>query len=286
MERNDTEKFSIDHKFRSSSFRMKDSHSHPYFELYYLISGQRKFFIDQKIYNIQARQLILIPPQTLHRTTFATPAPHERMVIMFGSGFLSPLADAYGKNFFQDVLANPQFTLPEDQRPILETLLTSLAGEQENPDLYSPRLIRSHIENLILLLVRLRQTSTASANLLSSSDCMVEQAAAFINRHFSLPITLKDAADAAGLSPSYFSRKFKETTGFGFKEYLNQIRLKKASQALLSTSSSITDIALACGFPDSNYFGDLFRKAVGVSPREFRKQAGKVEKKEAPGMTI
>lgn len=46
----------------------------------------------------------------------------------------------------------------------------------------------------------------------------------------------------------------------GFKEYLNYVRLKHAQTALLTTDSSITDIALEYGFNDSNYFKDLFKK--------------------------
>ena len=59
--------------------------------------------------------------------------------------------------------------------------------------------------------------------------------------------------------------------GMGFKEYLNYVRLKHAQTALLTTNSSITDIALEYGFNDSNYFKDLFKKVYGKSPREYRK---------------
>ena len=49
------------------------------------------------------------------------------------------------------------------------------------------------------------------------------------------------------------------------------MRLKHAQTALLTTDSSITDIALEYGFNDSNYFKDLFKKVYGKSPREYRK---------------
>ncbi|QNM04219.1 helix-turn-helix transcriptional regulator [Simiaoa sunii] len=51
----------------------------------------------------------------------------------------------------------------------------------------------------------------------------------------------------------------------------NYVRLKHAQTALLTTNSSITDIALEYGFNDSNYFKDLFKKVYGKSPREYRK---------------
>ena len=56
-----------------------------------------------------------------------------------------------------------------------------------------------------------------------------------------------------------------------FKEYLNYIRVQKASDMLRNTDLSVTGVAMACGFSDGNYFGDVFRRLTGVSPREYRK---------------
>ena len=75
---------------------------------------------------------------------------------------------------------------------------------------------------------------------------------------------------------SYFSRKFKLCTGFGYKEYLITVRIIEACRLLLNTDMSITQIAENCGFDDSNYFGDCFKKIKGMSPREYRKANGVV----------
>ena len=76
------------------------------------------------------------------------------------------------------------------------------------------------------------------------------------------------------LSPTYFSRKFRLITGQTFKEHVNYIRLRQATQMLLMTDNSITKIAMLCGFGSSNYFKDLFRASTGRSPREYRKHSG------------
>ena len=73
------------------------------------------------------------------------------------------------------------------------------------------------------------------------------------------------------MSPSYFSRKFKLCTGFGYKEYLITIRILESCNLLSTTNMPITEIAAKCGFEDSNYFGDSFKKINGISPREYRK---------------
>lgn len=99
----------------------------------------------------------------------------------------------------------------------------------------------------------------------------IQKAASYIYHHFREPLTLELVAERVHMSPAYFSRRFKKLTGFGYKEYLNYVRLKEASRMLLETELSVADIAQLCGFSDGNYFGDLFKKEKGISPREYRK---------------
>ncbi len=98
----------------------------------------------------------------------------------------------------------------------------------------------------------------------------------FLNNIFLIILTadnlsLEYVADKFNLSRSYLSKKFKTATGFGFKEYIINVRIQNACNLLLETNKSITDIAFECGFNDSNYFGDAFRKAKGISPHKYRK---------------
>lgn len=92
--------------------------------------------------------------------------------------------------------------------------------------------------------------------------------------YYQQPLTLEEVAGYCNLSPTYFSRKFRLITGQTFKEHVNYIRLRQATQMLLMTDNSITKIAMLCGFGSSNYFKDLFRASTGRSPREYRKHSG------------
>ena len=93
----------------------------------------------------------------------------------------------------------------------------------------------------------------------------------YIYEHYADNLSLEYVADKFNLSRSYLSKKFKTATGFGFKEYIINVRIQNACNLLLETNKSITDIAFECGFNDSNYFGDAFRKAKGISPHKYRK---------------
>ena len=71
------------------------------------------------------------------------------------------------------------------------------------------------------------------------------------------------------MSDSHFSRTFKEYTGIGVAQYIKLTRLRAAEKLLLNKTGSITDIALACGFNNSNYFICDFKKHYGITPLQF-----------------
>jgi AraC-like DNA-binding protein len=93
---------------------------------------------------------------------------------------------------------------------------------------------------------------------------------AFMERHYAEKLSLRDLARRAHLSPNHFIRTFRQYYGMTPARYLNDLRIERAGELLRGTERSVTDIALSCGFGDSNYFARAFRKAVGLSPRSYR----------------
>ena len=162
-------------------------------------------------------------------------------------------------------------SVPTVYQEYLHSLLTRMLTENSRFDQYSEHFERCYLEELLLLLMRHSVMNEKEPDLLNSRDADILLATKYIYNNFRKPLTLEDVSYVASLSPTYFSKKFKLITGMGFKEYLNYVRLKHAQTALLTTNSSITDIALEYGFNDSNYFKDLFKKVYGKSPREYRK---------------
>lgn len=256
---------------RSQAYRMPESHAHQAYELYYLLSGSQKFFIHHTVYSMQPGDLALISPGVLHRTNFSGSAAHERIVVIFQPDAIRRLTDAY-PDVLQFFLHSPVMSIPPKFQAEAKDLFLKLFREYEAKDAYSPFLLHGFLNELLLFLARRHADKAPAVDSGGFRDSAVGSAAYYISQHYSQPITLEDAARIANLSPTYFSRKFKQITGFGFKEYLNSIRIQKASLELLHTRDSITDIALRCGFGNSNYFGDIFFRETGMSPRTFRTQ--------------
>ena len=92
----------------------------------------------------------------------------------------------------------------------------------------------------------------------------------YINEHYAEPLTLEMMAGLVGMSPSSFSRFFRQHTDRTFTGYLIDIRLGQAARELVDTSQNISEICYQCGFNNLSNFNRIFKAKRGMSPREFR----------------
>ena len=253
---------------------MKTAHYHPYYEIYYLVSGTRKFFIDNTIYTVKKGDLIIIPTGAIHRVTYISNDTHERIVICFSDKFIEDFTPHLDPDAFNKCICNSQISIPHNRREYIENLLEKIEHENSGIDKYSSLMLKIHFEELLLFIMRYQENADSPEKNIEIEDEIISNAARYIFNNYASAITLNDMAERFNMSPSYFSRKFKHCTGIGFKEYLNTIRIREAASLLLSSDLSISEIAEKCGYEDSNYFGDCFKKIKGISPREYRKAAG------------
>lgn len=100
---------------------------------------------------------------------------------------------------------------------------------------------------------------------------IVRDAMNYISAHFSESVTLQDMAEHLHLNPSYFSRIFKRSSGFTFKEYLTKVRVEEAKRLLRNTDYPLLDIAIGVGFDNQSYFTSVFRRLTGLTPKQYRK---------------
>ena len=111
------------------------------------------------------------------------------------------------------------------------------------------------------------------ANAFSRYGEILRKARAYIEENYQRPeITLHDVAKHVALSNNHFCTVFSQEMGQTFIEYLTQLRMEKTKALLLSTDMRSPDIAVAVGYNDPHYFGYLFKKHAGMSPRDFRKE--------------
>lgn len=93
----------------------------------------------------------------------------------------------------------------------------------------------------------------------------------FMEAHLERSLDLATIAEAAGISPSHFARRFRATVGKAPHQYLIQIRIDRAKRLLSESDKGIAEIAFACGFASQEHLTRLFKRTCGLTPAGFRK---------------
>ena len=116
----------------------------------------------------------------------------------------------------------------------------------------------------------LSTSSFAEAEIADTGSRRVRKVREYLDKHYAEDIRLDDAAALVGMSPSAFSRFFKQQTDRNFVDYLIDVRLGHAARMLVDTTTGISEICYACGFNNLSNFNRCFKSRRGYTPRDFR----------------
>lgn len=114
--------------------------------------------------------------------------------------------------------------------------------------------------------------SRRSTDILAVDDVCVGRALAFIYQHFASQVRVRDVAQHSGTSLRRLQSRFKHELGLTIVQYINQLRMEQAKKLLSYTTGNIQQVATQSGFTDGKYFGKLFTRAFGQSPRQYRRR--------------
>lgn len=236
-------------------------HYHGLYEIYFLEEGNCTYIIDDKVYNVQSGDIVIIPDGVIHHTKYDD-INHSRILINCDMRYLpSSVQSSIAAGYY--LYRNP-FITDEVKR-----VFGKIESEYKLSDAHSDEIISCHTHSLFYILMR----NADSCLDIDEGNKLIEQAVAYIRENFSSDITLSDLAKRFSVSPEHFSRMFKKETGLGFSKYLNSLRLQYAEQLLKTAAGrNITQVAESCGFEDSNYFSKKFKEAYGISPKKVQKK--------------
>ena len=128
--------------------------------------------------------------------------------------------------------------------------------------------IREYAQRILVGAVAYRDSQAAHQH-----AGMIQQARSYVDRHYMDPnISLNEVAAQVNHSPSHFSTVFSQEAGTTFKQYLTEVRIKKARELLRTTNARSYEIACQVGYTDPHYFSYVFRKNTGLTPTDFRAQ--------------
>lgn len=261
------------HRVRRTRPFERMNHYHGTYEIYYLVSGERLYFIKDETHRIAAGTLVFIDKQLVHKSSMQSSHAHERVVINFSDDYLGmerlPHYEALLGVFRGGYRV---FRLADREQTAALGLLNRMGAEIADRQPGYETALRLLLAELLLLASRLPapgdQEAPAAAHPLHGKIADIVR---HIDARCREPFALPELASRFYMSPSHLSRTFKAVTGFTVVGYVNLARIRASQSLLRETSAKIIDIAAACGFESVTHFERIFKKTARLTPMQYRK---------------
>ena len=148
-----TDKVGIGSAIGQKQISMPFLQSHDFYEIYYLIEGERKYFIDNAIYQVDEGDVVIVPPNVLHRSIGDGKGIYSRVLLDIPvSVFESELLEN-----FKNELNGYIIKIPQNRRKFIDALLEKTEYEYNKKDTYSEYLIKNYVNELLIFLARMNK---------------------------------------------------------------------------------------------------------------------------------
>lgn len=276
------EGITIERVVREQEFSMSMNHFHDTYELYFLLEGERYYFIDRETYHVKAGDVVLVNRQQIHKTSQAESQKHDRILLQLGGPALEGWLKAVGLYPLERLFGEYYgVTRPSEQE--WEELVGLLLGMKEELAHCRERyetMVKIKLSQILLLVYRSRRKAILRDSfsvVQTAKHGKVHEVAEYLTCHCETNEDLKELAKRFYISKSYLSRIFREVTGFSVNEYRNLARIRKARELLVGSCFSVTEISEVLGFESVTYFERVFKKHTDQTPLRFRKEAKTTE---------
>lgn len=268
----------IERVVRDYEFTMPAKHFHEEYEIYYLVKGERHYFIDTQYYHVKEGSLVFINSNSIHKTSTCNSPNHDRINIELRHYPFSSFLDFTGEIELDHFFSNYQgvLNLTLNEQKYVSHLLNKIAAEIKNSNSGSRIYVMCSLTELLIFAKRkfdsLEQSFVNDSSVVSSTHQKVADVAAYISKNHTTSCSLTSLADQFFINKSYLSRIFKETTGYTITEYINISRIQAAKKLLTHGELTISEVATAVGYGNLTYFERMFNKVTETSPLKYRKQ--------------
>ena len=267
----------IDCRFDGYSGPCVDWHWHATLEINVCASGLLKTSTQRGEYIVREGDGVLVNANVLHRNEAYEGAPGVRVQTHMFDRSLVAAAELPQRRYVAPVVectlldALPLFRENAEHRAVLEALDRAFEAADEEKDGYELEICGllnrawQGVYALALPVIGARQP------LPRMETARLKQMLGFIREHYAEDISPADVAASAGVCERECFRCFRQELGTTPLATLTDFRLRRAAELLRETDRSVSDIAAACGFANSSYFGKVFRSRMNLSPLAYRR---------------
>ena len=249
-------------------------HFHEEFELTYIVQGKGKRYVGTHMEDFETGDLVLIGSNLPHCWKLEQgDADASAIVIQFSAGFLGP--DFFNKAELQNIKKLFQksasgISFNGTTRNVINRALSILTQEKSNFKMLVNLLEilqRLAVSNECVLLDHQRSVAEQPVN----QQERINPVFAYLVENFRGHVSLEQASNLANMTPNAFCKYFKKITRKTFMETVIEYRLNHATQQLIQTDKTISEISFDSGFGDVSHFYKMFKNKMHLSPLNYRK---------------
>lgn len=260
-----------------------EPNKHEYFEMVYIKKGYAVFEILGHPVSIGPNDIIIIKPNQYHKFIVKSESGCEFIVLNFSfknqhnNDFSEVSLDDF-LNFVSGRESGPYLKLKVSQKNDIIVIMNRILKEKQSTEIGSEFLNYLLVMELFVLISRALKMEWENSIKSRSPKIkeLVSSSIKYMNDNYERDISIADVAKYVFLSPSYFTRIFKEEIGISPMNYLLKIRVERAKELLDGSEMKVGDIAQMVGFSNQQRFNEIFKKYTGITPLKFRKNKGSV----------
>jgi AraC-like DNA-binding protein len=252
------------------------THWHEHFEFLYFIEGEGVIECNSVQISVKPGDLVVVNSGELHSGCNTSNALTYYCIIVDPQILQSSLLGTCEVKYITPLTQN--LILFENKitgnSPVSECI-KRIIEEYENKSLGFELSMKSYIYQMFTLLIRMHIRTTLTIKEYDSRKKELERLAPvfeYIDDHYSEKITPDALARLSNISYYHFCHMFKKLTDKTVTDYINSVRINKASSLMCNGDINVTESALAVGFNDVNYFSRLFKKYKGMSPTGYKRK--------------
>ncbi|MGN1417441.1 MAG: AraC family transcriptional regulator [Oscillospiraceae bacterium] len=244
-------------------------HSHDFYEIYFFVDGNVKYYIENESYELAKGDVLVIPPGKLHRPVIGENVPYERYVLWIYSPYAARSERIGG--FIGGINR-----LTEEKN----TRLASFEGEplRELTGLFDKLLVNYETGDrtaffiaescIVLILGEILDKLKSMERVGEEQGDLIRQVIGYINRHVADSPSLEELSARFFVSKYHLSHKFRDYTKTTVHQYILMKKVNLAKE-LLEKGITPKEVCESCGFSSYSNFYKVFRAQTGVSPKDY-----------------
>jgi AraC-like DNA-binding protein len=270
-------------KYYSSVMELFPYHCHPFYEISYLVNGNKFETINGKKMNITNNGLVYMKPLEAHNGQNLCKV--EEIILQFSHAFLFNNSDMVLKDSVlipSDRLLADRYYYPQEEseiyRSIKEISEICPSAQADNPLVFDKKIdvaLEWRLSGLTLNLLSemLKEGLLTIKNGFGEASNLqaIQPVIQLILSHPEMHMDMQKAAEMSNMSYSNFSRTFKTVIGYNYVDFCNFALVLFAEDLLRNSNLSITQISEKLNIETISYFNRLFKKYTGSTPRQYRK---------------